>query len=72
MVEYFTRYGDAYRELMADLSSAPPAFAPTVLRTIAAAVERREGVAGVEALARKRDLLVKRLLRACRPGGGSH
>src|SRR5262249_16049702 len=39
MVEYFTRYGDAYRELMADLSSAPPTFAPTALRTIAAAVE---------------------------------
>jgi 3-hydroxyacyl-CoA dehydrogenase len=63
IAQYFTRYGDAYRGLMADLDSEPPNFDAETLTKVAAAVEAREGVRGPQDLARKRDRMVKQLLR---------
>ena len=34
IAEYFQRYGDAYREMIADLDSAPPRFTKDVLERI--------------------------------------
>ena len=63
IAEYFARYGEAYRSMMGDLNSAPPKFDGKTLDEIAAAVERREGVRSPRDLARKRDRMVKELLR---------
>jgi 3-hydroxyacyl-CoA dehydrogenase len=60
---YFERYADPFRVLMRDLDSGAPRFDPEVLKAIATAVEQREGVAGVAALCRKRDVMLKRLQR---------
>ena len=49
------------RLAMEDLNSASPRFDPKVLREIADAIERREGVKGVPAFIRKRDVMVKEL-----------
>lgn len=61
IAQYFSRYGDSYAMLMEDLDSASPRFDPAVLRQIADAIERREGVKGVPAFVRKRDVMVKEL-----------
>ncbi len=61
IAQYFSRYGDSYAMLMSDLDSASPRFDPAVLRQIADAIERREGVKGVPAFVRKRDVMVKEL-----------
>jgi L-gulonate 3-dehydrogenase len=61
IAQYFSRYGDSYAMLMEDLDSAAPRFDPKVLREIADAIERREGVKGVPAFVRKRDVMVKEL-----------
>jgi len=63
IAEYFARYGEAYRSMMANLDSAPPKVDSRTLDEIALAVERREGVRGPQDLARKRDRMVKELLR---------
>src|SRR5688572_27903768 len=59
IAQYFSRYGDAYRGLIADLDQAPPRFDETVLKRVGEAVERREGVRSVAELCRKRDVMVK-------------
>ena len=69
IVQYFARYGDAYRSLISDLDAAPPAFDAGALQAIAAAVEAREGVGSPMELARKRDRMVKELLRLRRNFG---
>jgi sigma54-dependent transcription regulator len=46
---------------MEDLDEAPPQFDEAVLKSVGAAVERREGVRSVAALCRKRDVMVKKL-----------
>ena len=61
--EYFQRYADAYRSMMADLDPAPPRFAPDVLDDIGRAVEQREGVPDTKALRRKRDVMLKKLVK---------
>jgi L-gulonate 3-dehydrogenase len=61
IAQYFSRYGDAYRGLIADLDQAPPRFDETVLKRVGEAVERREGVRSVAELCRKRDVMVKKL-----------
>jgi L-gulonate 3-dehydrogenase len=61
IAQYFARYADAYRGLMEDLDEAPPQFDEAVLKSVGAAVERREGVHSVAALCRKRDVMVKKL-----------
>lgn len=61
IAQYFSRYGGSYAMLMEDLDSSAPRFDPQVLRQIADAVERREGVKGVPAFVRKRDVMVKEL-----------
>jgi 3-hydroxyacyl-CoA dehydrogenase len=61
IAQYFSRYGDSYAMLMEDLNSASPRFDPKVLREIADAIEQREGVKGVPAFIRKRDVMVKEL-----------
>ena len=63
IAQYFARYGEAYRTLMSDLDSAPPDFDSKTLEAIGAAVETRENVSGPEDLARKRDRMIKKLLR---------
>ncbi len=61
IAQYFSRYGGSYATLMEDLDSASPRFDPQVLRQIADAIEQREGVKGVAAFVRKRDVMVKEL-----------
>ena len=61
IAQYFGRYGGSYRTLMEDLDSAAPCFDPKILKEIGQAVERREGVAGVPELCRRRDVMVKQL-----------
>ncbi|CAN5538328.1 3-hydroxyacyl-CoA dehydrogenase [soil metagenome] len=61
IAQYFSRYGDSYAVMMADLDSRAPRFDPEVLRRIADAIEEREGVKGVPAFVRKRDVMVKEL-----------
>jgi L-gulonate 3-dehydrogenase len=61
ITQYFSRYGGSYAMLMEDLDSSSPRFDPQVLRQIADAVEQREGVKGVAAFVRKRDVMVKEL-----------
>jgi 3-hydroxyacyl-CoA dehydrogenase len=63
IAEYFRLYGDAYREMMADLDSTPPRFAMDVLEGIGRAVEQREHVPDTAALRRKRDVMLKKLAR---------
>jgi hypothetical protein len=46
---------------MEDLNSSAPRFDPQVLRQIADAIEQREGVKGVAAFIRKRDVMVREL-----------
>jgi 3-hydroxyacyl-CoA dehydrogenase len=71
IVEYFTRYRAAFVAMMNDLDSAPPTFDAATLARIGAMVERREGVKDVAALGRKRDVLVRKVLRLRRAEGGS-
>jgi L-gulonate 3-dehydrogenase len=59
IVQYFSRYGESYAMLMEDLNSSSPRFDPQILRQIADAIEQREGVKGVAAFTRKRDVMVK-------------
>jgi 3-hydroxyacyl-CoA dehydrogenase len=61
IAQYFSRYGASYAMLIEDLDSSPPRFDPQVLRQIADAIEKREGVQGVPAFVRKRDVMVKEL-----------
>src|SRR5690349_16887674 len=61
IAQYFSRYSSSYAMLMEDLDSASPRFDPQVLRRIADAIEKREGVKGVPAFVRKRDVMVKEL-----------
>lgn len=61
--QYFSRYGEAYYAMMADLKTDNPKFEPATLRKIGAMVNRREGVSGVPELLRKRDVLVTKLRR---------
>jgi 3-hydroxyacyl-CoA dehydrogenase len=61
IAQYFSRYGPSYAMLIEDLDSNPPRFDPQVLRQIADAIEQREGVKGVPAFVRKRDVMVKEL-----------
>ena len=61
IAQYFSRYGGSYAMLMEDLDSTSPRFDPQVLRQIADAIEQREGVKGVAAFVRKRDVMVKDL-----------
>ena len=61
IAQYFARYGNAYRGLIEDLDEAPPRFDEDVLKSVGAAVERREGVRSVAELCRKRDVMVKKL-----------
>lgn len=63
IAQYFSRYGGSYAMLMEDLDSSSPRFDPQVLRQIADAIERREGVKDVAGLVRKRDVMVKELNR---------
>jgi L-gulonate 3-dehydrogenase len=63
IAEYFQRYGDAYREMIADLDSAPPRFTKDVLERIGRAVEQREHVPDTKALRRRRDVMLKKLAR---------
>jgi ketoreductase RED1 len=63
IAQYFSRYGASYAMLMEDLDSGSPRFDPQVLRQIADAIEAREGVKGVPAFIRKRDVMVKELNR---------
>jgi L-gulonate 3-dehydrogenase len=58
---YFERYAEPFRTLMKDLDSDPPRFDPGILKSIAEAVEQREGAPDVAALCRKRDIMIKRL-----------
>jgi 3-hydroxyacyl-CoA dehydrogenase len=61
IAEYFQRYGDAYREMMADLDSAPPRFTKDVLERIGRVVEQREDVPDTKALRRRRDVMLKKM-----------
>jgi hypothetical protein len=63
IAEYFQRYGDSYREMIADLDSAPPRFTKDVLERIGRAVEQREHVPDTKALRRRRDVMLKKLAR---------
>jgi 3-hydroxyacyl-CoA dehydrogenase len=61
IAQYFERYGKAYATMMEDLDSASPRFDPGMLNEIGTAIEQREGVKGVGAFIRKRDVMVKEL-----------
>lgn len=61
IAQYFERYGRAYATMMEDLDSTPPRFDPRILNEIGTAIEHREGVKGVGAFIRKRDVMIKEL-----------
>ena len=59
--EYYRRYGDAYRELWADLA-ADPEFSDRVIDGIRDETEAMYGTGATEALCAWRDRMVRRLL----------
>ncbi|MDQ7249401.1 3-hydroxyacyl-CoA dehydrogenase NAD-binding domain-containing protein [Dongia sedimenti] len=61
ITQYFGRYEPSFATLMNDLDSAPPRFDPSLLRAVGLAVEAREGVTGVDALIRRRDVMLTEL-----------
>jgi 3-hydroxyacyl-CoA dehydrogenase len=61
IAQYFGRYAATFAAMMDDLDSTTPAFDPAQLSEVGAAVEAREGVTGVKALIRKRDVMLNEL-----------
>ena len=59
--EYYTRFGEAYRELMVDLDSSPPSFSPEMIERIGREVEAKEGPASVGEICRWRDRLILKI-----------
>ncbi len=61
--QYFSRYGQAYYDMFADLKTDNPRFDSPTLKKIGEMVNRREGVKDVAGLLRRRDVMVKKLRR---------
>jgi 3-hydroxyacyl-CoA dehydrogenase len=61
--DYYGRYGQSYRALLADLDDRPPSFDPAMTERIGAAVDRMEGGATIAALCRWRDRVVGEIRR---------
>ena len=59
--EYYTRFGDSYRELAADLDSSPPTFSAEMIKRIGREVDAKEGPAPVDEICRWRDRLVMKI-----------
>jgi L-gulonate 3-dehydrogenase len=53
--EYYTRFGHAYTDLMADLDSTPPSFSPEMIEKIGSQVDIKEGSASNSEICRWRD-----------------
>jgi L-gulonate 3-dehydrogenase len=59
--EYYSRYGQAYQDIMNDLDSTPPTFDPEMIQLIGKGVDDMLGDVTVEDCCRWRDRLVRKI-----------
>lgn len=61
--EYFTRYGDSYREEMKTLDPTPPSFDAEMIERIGRQVDLKEGPASISEICRWRDRMIQKILK---------